>query len=485
LNRTNHRPLGLEALLRYPLMQAIQERRTRRVARGVSILAGELSHQSRNAPHRLEPIEEAILICSTGLTGVVMHDGPLKKPSGLPEDLGSMFANVLARSGPSADNCQATVMFMINDEGIWLLNRPRGRGAAALVDSVPRSWLDWNEDDWLRIAAAVKLKVQDRRIDFPREFPYYIGWNKQFSNVEGSTIFAPVVDCTRQYINILLIVLSEPDGQRPLFVDDWRRFRPRSWKDWKAWIGQHLGLGPKIPYQPIGGIDRATDGFVNPDIVIPIGAGYALRTDYELFFLLQNLMLTGQAMGLGVWGHGSIWPAHILQRVPEKGWYGLGFRHITAKSATASAPVPASQHNPVGIDGLLEGLCPPYVKSMDEAVDIVLDEKYGPNGIFTDPTLLARAYRNARDAETFLRLENRHPPQAVRYAKDICNYIYETYGRFPAHIDAFYTPGFWVQFHHLELEYYERFFDPHLWRNQAAHDPLWHNVNGDQRTMSA
>ena len=208
-----------------------------------------------------------------------------------------MFWNMLARSGPSADNCQATSLFMINDEGIWLLKRLRGAEAAKLVDSLPRSWSDWTEDDWLRAAAAVKVRIHNNRIDFPRAFPYYIGWNKQFSNVLGSTIFLPVVDCTRQYINVLLILLSEPDGQRPLVIDDWQRFRPRSWKDWRAWVGQYLGLGPKIPYQPIGGIDRATDGFVNPDNVVPLGAGYALRTDYEIYFLLQNLMLMGQAMG--------------------------------------------------------------------------------------------------------------------------------------------------------------------------------------------
>ena len=465
---------GLQALLDYPLVQAINERRTRRVTRGCSILAGPLSHHSTNAPAPLTPLEEAVLICSTGLTGTVMHDGPLKKPSGAPEDLGSMFWNIIGRSGPSPDNCQATSLFMINDEGIWLLKRLRGMEAAKFVDSLPRSWNDWTDDDWLRAAAAVKVKVQDGRIDFPREFPYYIGWNKQFSNVPGSTIFLPVVDCTRQSINVLLIMLSEPDGQRPLVVDDWQRFRPRTWQDWKAWVGQYLGLGPKIPYQPIGGIDRAMGGFVNPNNVVPLGAGYAMRTDYELFFLLQNLMLMGQAMGLGGWGHGSIWPTMVLQRIPEKNWNGVGFRYMQPGANAPWAPVPASQPNPVGLDGLLEGLCPPYVSSMDEAVDKIIEEKYGPHGIFTDPTLISRAYKNAADAETYLKLENRHPPEAIRYAKDICNYIYETYGRFPAHIDAFYTPGFWVQFHHLELEYYDRFFDPFLWRNQAAHDHCWH-----------
>ncbi|MGB3656556.1 MAG: hypothetical protein WBA14_01295, partial [Pseudolabrys sp.] len=62
----------------------------------------------------------------------------------------------------------------------------------------------WTEENWLSAAKAVKVKIQSGRIDFPREFPYYIGWNKQISNVPGSTIFLPVVDCTRQYINILL-----------------------------------------------------------------------------------------------------------------------------------------------------------------------------------------------------------------------------------------------------------------------------------------
>ncbi len=54
-----------------------------------------------------------------------------------------------------------------------------------------------------------------------------------------------------------------------------------------------------------------------------------------------------------------------------------------------------------------------------------------------------------------------------------CNYIYDTYGRFPAHVDAFYLPGVWVQFSHVVLEYYEKLFDPGLYRQQARHDDVW------------
>ena len=82
-----------------------------------------------------------------------------------------MFWNIFARSAPSADNCQATSLFMINDGGIWLLRRLRGKDAAALVDTLPRSWTDWSEADWLRAADTVKVRVHEDRLSFPRIFP--------------------------------------------------------------------------------------------------------------------------------------------------------------------------------------------------------------------------------------------------------------------------------------------------------------------------
>jgi hypothetical protein len=56
---------------------------------------------------------------------------------------------------------------------------------------------------------------------------------------------------------------------------------------------------------------------------------------------------------------------------------------------------------------------------------------------------------------------------------EICNYLFDTYGRFPAHADAFLFPGVWLQLSHLELEYYENYFDESLFRRQAAHQKMW------------
>ena len=76
---------GLQDLFSYPVTACLQDRRTRRVAQGVSLKAGDMTHESPNEPSPLTPLEEAILMAATGPTGAVMHDGPLDKPSGRPE----------------------------------------------------------------------------------------------------------------------------------------------------------------------------------------------------------------------------------------------------------------------------------------------------------------------------------------------------------------------------------------------------------------
>lgn len=466
---------ALEELFRYPFMSALTERRTRRVSRGTSINAGPLSHQSTNEPAPLGPLEEAILItCITGVTGVVTHDGPLTKTNGTSE-LGTPFLHATGRTGSSADNCQATHFIMINDDGMFLLRHPTGQEALDTMNGLPPKWSDWSEGDWIAAAEKCKVRISDRRMDFPREWPYYLGWNAQHSNVPGTTVFLPLVDCTRQYINALLIIAAEPDGKRPLFVDDWRQFDPETFVEHLAHLGDMVGLTEDIPYHPIGGLKWIRNGFVNKANVAPLGFGNTLRTDYGAFFYLQNLMLLGQSMGLAGWIHGSVFPPYLYHQDEAKGWHGLGFRFQEPKTLSPMPPVPASQPNPVGIDGILEGMCPPYVASMDEAVDRVIAQKYGPTGgSYGEMDVFARSYRKREYAETYVENATRFSPNVVAYVKDICNYIWDTYGRFPAHVDAFYTPGVWLQFGHLELEYYDAYFDPAQYTRQREHDALWH-----------
>ncbi len=54
------------------------------------------------------------------------------------------------------------------------------------------------------------------------------------------------------------------------------------------------------------------NGFLNKDIKLPLGRSWAMRTQIEADLLLQNLMLTADAMGLGAWIHASIAPPVLL-----------------------------------------------------------------------------------------------------------------------------------------------------------------------------
>ena len=155
-----------------------------------------------------------------------MHDVPAKNDDGS-KRFSAPLINVLARSASSIDNAHAVSFFLINDEGTWLIKHARNQDALALLSKLPPRWEDWTEGDWLAAAASLKHRLYKERLDFPRHWPYYFIWNRQLSNRPGTTILLPIVDLTRQMINVIISLLSEEDGQRPLFVDDWQRFRPQ------------------------------------------------------------------------------------------------------------------------------------------------------------------------------------------------------------------------------------------------------------------
>jgi hypothetical protein len=56
----------------------------------------------------------------------------------------------------------------------------------------------------------------------------------------------------------------------------------------------------------------------------------------------------------------------------------------------------------------------------------------------------------------------------------ICNYIHRTYDRFPAHCHAIDSPGVWIQFHHVDLDFYDEFFIEGTSQTQVDHGRAWH-----------
>jgi hypothetical protein len=112
---------------------------------------------------------------------------------------------------------------------------------------------------------------------------------------------------------------------------------------------------------------------------------------------------------------------------------------------------------------------------MSEAVDALLNIKYGKDGLYTDPKYFDQVFQPGV-SERFLQEVPHFTPEVVACCKDICNYIYDTYGRFPAHVDAMYVPGVQVQAHHLDLAYYDTFYSQGngYSSTQANHQKAWH-----------
>ena len=84
----------------------------------------------------------------------------------------------------------------------------------------------------------------------------------------------------------------------------------------------------------------------------------------------------------------------------------------------------------------------------------------GPGGTYTNAEVFAQSYKDKATAETYMKHAGHPPAEAIEYTKEICRYLVDTYGRFPAHTDAFHLPGIWVQCSHLEIEYYEQYANP-------------------------
>ena len=157
-------------------------------------------------------------------------------------------------------------------------------------------------------------------------------------------------------------------------------------------------------------------------------------------------MLMGEALRLGGWVHGTplipgIWhrddgegpPRPRLPRAPAKPSAGppaplapgAGLAaQLRRHRRRARRPVPALRHG--------------YGRRRRPGDR---GEVRPPAARTGRPSCSAGSTVTRRDAASLSRRAQPHPPEAVKYTKEICRYLVETYGRFPAHTDAFHLPG--------------------------------------------
>jgi hypothetical protein len=440
-------------LARYPLLDALRDRRSRRFGHGMEMGTGPLAHQSETPPLRLSEDEEALLaFAACGVTGPALVELDYSPGGG-----GTIVAGLCGRTVASGDAIHTVSVFVVNDDATWLLKRPRDFAPAEIPELVEMA----RSGKLTELYRRSRVKVRDGRAAPPLHPMYNLAVNRWSIYDPPSTYFLPVNELTLMYVNGVMEILSEETGA--FIVDERAHFRPAGLGGFARSRGGHLHDDPRD--QRVLTIQQL-EGLVTEFVTIEQG------------MVVQNLALMTQAMGLAGFPH---WAAHPW------GWLeALGFRMRKMRGSRylgmgrvlgfLAGLLGRDPEVSVGleVDGrrLLTPFCPPWYPSMEAAVRAVVELKFGEDGIYRggagqgawkDPQSIAAAAK---------------PPSqpAVDATIAYCEYVHRRYGRFPAYPPPFRTVlGY--QAGHVDIGFYDRHYRPEaLSDTQRRHMQRWHGA---------
>ncbi len=412
----------LDQAWNYPLFEALYRRRSRRFGLGFEMPEGPFKYKSAHAPLPLSELEEALLLgAGAGFSGFAFWDLPTS--THYPHSHSQ--PRVSGRTFPTTRPGGHTTLFWTNDDGFYVLDDN--------VEPTKLREIETAEErgKLLDIYRTQRRTLGQGRLDIPRHVLPMSGHDLWDSNQPGSTLFLPVCDVSAEVISLIA-----------QFVDPaLRRYAPAS--------GGFNIVDDRHGNRPAGTEPWLKSGLLDAELVLPLSI-LERQACYYVFSepaaICQNMFLATEALGLGGWKHCGFLSLEILQR--------MGFR------LAGDGPF----GNPIGRDGVVTASCPPWYPTMDAAVDAVFSR-----------------IREAGDAVPHRMSSEAHRAGAIRLSaeglactKAVCNYIYDTYGRFPGTTDAMHL--MWVmQAHHIDTDYYDRFFGSDAYGPQhAAHMATWH-----------
>ena len=433
-----------ERLTRYPLLEALIERRSRRFGDGMSLNGGALAYDSARVPRPLSLEEEAALaFAACGITGPVLADLPYESGEAHEAGGGNIMINFVGRTVASGDAVHAVTLFVINEEGAWMLKRPQDYPRAEVADLARAA----REYRLAELYERSRVRIADGRPDVPRELPFVMPFNKWSANLPGTTYFLPVNEFTAFYINVLLSAFSEEFGY--FVVDERNRFKPPGIAKFARSKGGHLRDDPREGR-------FATVGFLETWLY-----EFAAIEQGEM---LQNLALMTEALGLGGFPHFAahpfIWFQTLrfrMEEIPFSRTIGAG-RVMTRliKASGKDLPVPTAVGLERAGEVLIKPFCPPYYRNMEEAVLAFIDYKYAEgSGTLRD----GGATTSWRDGSGVQAGIPRYSDKTIAATIAYCENVYERYGRFPANSGPFRTV-LAHQAHRLDPDFYNRFYSP-------------------------
>ncbi len=417
-------PLG--DLATFPLVDALFGRRSRRFALGDEIPDGPLTYRSRHEPVPLTDLERMLVLSAMGGT-TGWHYSITRNPRYAPHP--ANYAGAAAgRTFPSAAGFHTAELFFTDDSGTYFFPT---RDAGALVDPAVE---EVTPELMVERHRGRLRQLSDRRLHLPREEPYLEGHNTWCVNVPGSLLVIPVADIAQHMLAILCFFTQNGYA----VFDDVN--------------------GREIP-----GLERFRS-LVDVDAPFPLtfSEQYALtEATAELATCCYAGVLLLQAMGLGGWMFDGIDRFSVLGASGNPDVPGLGFRYDEDERWA----VP----NPTGLPGVFEAFCPPHHPDMAAAVEAFAERKFGRGGPF-DPRTLGPW----TDSPGFRGSAQVHSEEFKACVTLQAQYVLDTFGKFPGTVPTLFILNY-VQAHHLDLEFYDRFFRPGAYlRTHAEHMQRWH-----------
>ncbi len=413
----------------YPLFQALFGRRSRRFGLGMTLPSGPLAFQSNHAPLPLSELERSILIAAaTGISGwsFGVPFGPAR-----PQSHAEFTQRFTGRTAPTAAGIGTPVLFFTDDEGCYV-TRTRDISPAQMRE------LRSIDDDAERILAtcqASTTKIRDRRLDLPAEPPHMLPPNLWMANAPGSTLFMPVGDASEEFLGLLALAISNGvmmvDTDTGQSAGDLRRFIRSGLID----------DARKLPLSELQ--DDAYEALC-----------------LELAMMGHNIALTLQAIGLGGLYLAGLNRWSVLGAFAEDGVEGLGFRFITEDRFPP---------NPVGLDDVYEGLCPPYYPDMESAVRAFAARKFGSDGAYVS------SEGPWNDNSGVKGSVEPYSEEFLECMTEVSEYVLKKHGTFPGTRTTMVLPGY-VQAHHLDTEFYDQHHRPGAYLStHAEHLGRWHD----------
>ena len=419
---------GFDEMRKFPLLEALLGRRSRRFFMGAEIPDGVFKYRSKHEPAPLSQLEKLLVVAACG--GNTSWHHMIHRAARYAPDLSTYSGAASGRTFPSAAGFHTSQTFFTDDTGVYLLD---ARDARPFAERSAKGQLDLSE--LLASLESCVRKIDDGRLKLPPEVPHVEAHNTWVANHPGSLLVIPVADLAQHALLGLCYLLQ--NGQV---------------------------LYDNIHGRSIPGIEAFSD-LVDPGSVWPI-TFFDQLTLSEVMIEIGASCYAGclmlQAMGLGGWMFNGMDPFSVLGASGDPKVPGLGFAFETDDRW----PYP----NVTGRPGVMAAYCPPNFSSMREAVEAVAQRKFGTGGPYHPNT--PGPWKDSA------RVRGAARPHDERFKACVAlqaQYVFDTFGKFPATVPSIFAMQY-LQAFHLDLDFYDELYAPGAYlESHARHMQRWHS----------